>query len=550
MLLCALAWPGAASGQVVINEVLYDPDGPDTGLEFVELLNCGRDGVLLTDWVLETGNGASPDDWTVEWIGGALDYLEPGEILVIGESDVEPPPDYVTPIDLQNGPDGVRLTDGSGPVDVVGWGEPLFQEYYEGAPAADVTSGRSLGRSPDCYDTDWNAVDFVPSEPTPGRRNALSYDLSLRVRHAGATVFGVEEDVSLECVVKNIGALPAGGGAAEIDMLLDGGNDPACGAVIQVVLEPRDSTTVTLNWPHPTVGYHRADVRLAYPGDQNPSNNMAPTTFVVGSVGNLVALNEIMHSPNEDQTEWLELLNVAGDTADVSDWALGDGVERHPVVSAGQDAPMRIAPGDFLIVARDAEPLEWLASCPVAETAGWEALSSDDTVVLSDRYGTPIDMVTYERSWGGERGTSLERVRPDMPAQDVGNWGSSVAPEGSTPGRTNSIHLSGVPSPGRLTITPNPFTPDGDGSNDRCMVRFELPVARATVRLTVFDVVGRVRAVLMDHAAVASEGELLWDGTGADGEPLPTGLYITYLEAIDARAGVFVSAKTAVGIVR
>jgi hypothetical protein len=75
-------------------------------------------------------------------------------------------------------------------------------------------------------------------------------------------------------------------------------------------------------------------------------------------------------------------------------------------------------------------------------------------------------------------------------------------------------------------------------------------VARATARVTVFDIGGRPRAVLADHAALSSETELLWDGSASDGSPLPSGLYVVYLEAIDARAGVFVTAKTAVGIVR
>ena len=127
--------------QVVLNEVLYDPEGADTGYEFVEVLNCGRLPVSLAGWVLETGNGASPDDWTVEWVGGDLDELGSGEFLLIGEDAVVPPPDVVTPLDLQNGPDAARLRDGDAVVDVVGWGEPLFAGYCEGSPAVDVPGG-------------------------------------------------------------------------------------------------------------------------------------------------------------------------------------------------------------------------------------------------------------------------------------------------------------------------------------------------------------------------------------------------------------------------
>jgi len=540
---------GTAAAQVVINEVLYDPEGADSGLEFVELLNCGRHGVLLTGWVLETGNGAHPDDWTVEWIGDDLDYIEPGQMLVVGEADVLPPPDYTTPLDLQNGPDGVRLTDGVDPVDVVGWGEPLFQEYYEGQPAADALSGLSLARSPDCFDHGDNSLDFVAGPPTPGAHNALSHDLCLTVRHPGRVIFDQGEPVELECIVRNVGALPTGGQEFALELFEDGSGTPVCSSVLLDDLAPRDSVEVVLRWSNPAVGYHRNSVTLTFPPDCELSNNTAATSLTVGAVSGLIAVNEIMHSPDEDGTEWVELLNVSGGTVALLGWALGDDVDACRM-GTGPDSLALLADDAFLLVARDSEPLDGLTSCPVVETDGWEALSADDTVVLTDEFGTPIDRVTYERRWGGERGVSLERVRPDMPPQDAGNWGSSVAPEGSTPGRVNSIHLGAVPAAGRLTVTPNPFTPNGDGSDDRAVIRVELPVARATARLTVFDLEGRVRAVLADHTALSSESEFLWDGTGSDGAPLPSGLYIIYLEAIDARAGIFVTAKTAVGIVR
>lgn len=545
---CALL-AGTAAAQVVINEVLYDPEGPDTGLEFVELLNCGRLGVSLTGWVLETGNGAHPDDWTVEWIGGDLDYIEPGQMFVIGEADVLPTPDYATPLDLQNGPDGVRLTDGVDPVDVVGWGEPLFQEYYEGRPAADAQSGLSLARAPDCFDHGDNALDLVAGPPTPGAANTLSHDLRLEVRHPGRTIFDHGEPAELSCVIRNVGALPTEGQLLLVELVLDGSGTPACSSLLTDDLAPRDSLDVSLRWASPADGYHRGSVTLTFGADCEPANNTGPTSLTVGGVGGLVAVNEIMHSPDDGGTEWVELLNISGDDIELAGWALGDDADAG-CIGVAPDSFLSLATGAFLLVARDAELMEGLASCPVVETGDWEALSADDTVMLLDEFGTPMDALTYERDWGGERGVSLERVRPDMPPQNAGNWGGSVAPGGSTPGRTNSIHLDAAPAAGRLTVAPNPFTPNGDGIADRALFRVELPVARATVRLTVFDLEGRVRAVLADHVALPSESELLWDGTGSDGAPLPSGLYVVYLEAIDARAGIFVTARTAVGIVR
>jgi hypothetical protein len=553
--LAPLCWfsavPSPASAAVVINEVLYDPDGADTGLEFVEIVNCGDVVVLMSGWTLETGNGANQDDWTIEWIGGDLDHLDPGEIYLVGEADVAPTPDYVTSLDLQNGPDAVRLTDGAAVLDLVGWGEPLFPEYYEGAPAADVSSGRSLARAPDCWDHDLNAEDLAACDaPTPGVRNSLAHDLALAVRHSGRQVFEEGEPIEVECAVVNVGFVSTEGHGASIELFVNGSDDPASSALITADLSPRDSVEVALAWDAPVPGRHLAAARLAYAPDSDLENNTAGTSLAVGAPAGPLAVNEVMYSPEDDRTEWVELVNVTRDSVDVRGWALGDDVDAFAVAVPETVVLCIVPPGGYLIVAREASLLDGASSAPVVETDGWEALSSDDTVVLLDSYGTRVDRVAYARRWGGARGVSLERVRADMPPDDPNNWGSSVSQEGSTPGRANSIHLSSLPSSGTLAVAPNPLTPDGDGVGDRAVVRFELPVPRAVARLTVFDLRGRVRAVLLDQAEVAGRGELLWDGRGLDGDLLPSGLYVLSLEALSAREGVFATARAAVGIVR
>jgi len=550
-LLVALALAGQARGQVAINEVLYDPEGPDAGLEFVEIMNCGHAGVLLTGWVLETGNGASQNDWTVEWIGGDFDYLEPGGILLIGEEDVRPAPDHVTSLDLQNGPDGIRLTDGAGVVDVVGWGDPLFHEYYEGSPAPDAPLGSSLARSPDCWDHDVNADDFSANPvPTPGARNALAFDLSLGVRHPGRTIFEEGSTVLLAALVRNVGATSTAGYEPRLRLHVDGEEDPTTVVALDRVLEPRDSLEVDLSWAAPDPGHHAARLNLRFAPDGDRSNNERETSFAVGGPGGHVIVNEIFHSPGDGGSEWVELVNASGDTVALDGWMLGDDADEHALVPLEGDTLGAVPPGWFLVVAHDAAALAGELPSPVVESDGWEALSADDTIALLDRFGTPVDLVAYERQWGGERGVSLERVRPDMPSGDPNNWGSSVAPEGSTPGRENSIHVAELPASGTLVVAPNPITPNGDGVDDRALIRFELPVARATVRLTVFDLTGRSRGMLLDHEAVGNRGELIWDGSAPDGSPLPTGLYVLLLEAIDARQGVLVNAKAPAAIVR
>ncbi len=532
---------------VVINEVLYDPEGTDTGLEFVEILNCGRTTVSLAGWTLETGNGANPDDWTVEWIGGDFDVLEPGGFLVIGEASVVPEPDFVTPLDLQNGPDGARLTDGTLTVDVVGWGEPLFNEYYEGAPAADVPSGNSLARSPDCYDHDDNSLDFLAAgTPTPGSGNSAGVDLGVSVRHAGNHVFG-PDGVSITCVVRNDGALEVSGGGSSLGLFLDGAHEPDLVLEVAETLAPRDTLDVRLEFTSES-GYHRAAVRVTCPGDEDPENDLDETSFAVGGPGGQLRLSEIMYSPDDGDSEWVEFRNVSLDTTTVAGWSLGDDDEQHTLLGASPVVE-RVAPNGAVVVARDTTAMGSVTGCAVLASEGWEALSAGDVVVLLDAFGTPVERVAYDDAWGGERGVSLERVRIDAAPEDPCNWGSSVAPSGSTPCRENSINLPAQVGVGLLKAYPNPFTPDGDGRSDRTAISYELPVARATVKVSVYDAVGRKRVTLAEGDA-SSSGELLWDGCDDAGLPLPSGLYVVRLQAINAREGVLVDEKRAVGLVR
>ncbi|MFH0977893.1 MAG: lamin tail domain-containing protein [Candidatus Woesearchaeota archaeon] len=166
-LLCLfLSFDCALASGVIISEVFYNPVGTDSGKEFVVFYNPTSSAVNLEDYVFETGNGANANDWTIEWTGTSHDVLQPSGYLLIGESDVLPTPDFVTDLDLQNGPDACRLRKSNAIIDVVGWGALQFPEYYESSPAALVREGFSLSRV-DNADTGNNDVDFTEALPNP-----------------------------------------------------------------------------------------------------------------------------------------------------------------------------------------------------------------------------------------------------------------------------------------------------------------------------------------------------------------------------------------------
>jgi len=161
----------------VVNEFLYDWPERDGGHEFVEICVPAADPESVT---------VDLDGWNLEYFGrdwrqlGTLDGMDvtPGEPLLV----------TVFTDGMWNGDEGtagLRLVDSGGHVvDTVLYGAPNRGdvaddrgEYAEG-PDTPADSGASLGRYPDCLDTNVSIDDFVVyAYPTPGEENpALGRD--------------------------------------------------------------------------------------------------------------------------------------------------------------------------------------------------------------------------------------------------------------------------------------------------------------------------------------------------------------------------------------
>src|SRR5689334_10133850 len=175
-----------------IAEILYDAAGDGTGREFVELFNPFDTARSLTGARLEAGDGSGPGRWTLRWTGGTSDSIGPHGRFVIGGALIGVTPQALATLDLQNGPDAIRVVWPDGATEVVGYGALEFPEYACGAPAADVASGQSLARVPDDADAGSNALDFRAASPTPSRPNQNRRDLSWLAGSARATPLLVE----------------------------------------------------------------------------------------------------------------------------------------------------------------------------------------------------------------------------------------------------------------------------------------------------------------------------------------------------------------------
>ncbi len=154
----------------LISEVFYDALGSDSGQVFVELF--GSPGVSLAGLTLEAvngDNGAVHAAAELSGVFGSSGFFVVADTRADGTSDVTPA-DLLIEFDPQNGPDSVRLVQGTTVLDALGFGVFAPGQFFagEGAPAEDAPGGESLHRVFANVDTDDNSVDFARGAPSPG----------------------------------------------------------------------------------------------------------------------------------------------------------------------------------------------------------------------------------------------------------------------------------------------------------------------------------------------------------------------------------------------
>ncbi|MGE5175541.1 MAG: lamin tail domain-containing protein [Hyphomicrobiales bacterium] len=538
------AFAPAARADLVLNEVLYDPEGADTGAEFVELWNPDAEPRSLAGVTIEAGDGAHPDAWTTIFHGADGDTVRPRSAWLVAGAALTGA--------LQNGPDAVRLLRDGAVLDLLGYGDLDAATLYEGAPAPDVGSGHALARAEDGRDTERNADDWRDEPaPTPGRANHPDARLSLV---AGSTsiepvVPWPGETVNVRARVASRGRLPIAAGrwravVESADDLAPGGAEAlggqAWGLVEGVALAAGESTAVLASFAAPPPGPFRLRLRLeaAAPGD-TAAPDLADTASVSGRTVAAPAVVSEIAFQDRGAGEWIELwLRDAVPAPGAI--AIADAASPRRPLAAMPGAPP-LAAGARIVVAQDRArllarfPLDSALVFPV--DGAWPALNdTDGPDGTADRVrvfvdGIPSDDVAYDAR-AALRGRSLERLSPDLPGHDRGSWGESVDPLGGTPGRENSLRApdGGEGRHGAL-LRASARVVRRDGGAPPLLLRLTPEARGRMLDVVVRDLLGREVRTLVRGQRFASEGAFAWDGRGDDGAPVPPGLYVVSAEA-------------------
>ena len=298
-------------------------------------------------------------------------------------------------------------------------------------------------------------------------------------------------------------------------------------------ISPNKPTNDSSNWV--------TSIDCEYSSPTRPNSFINVTGYQKGDL----VINEIMYDPIEVDAEYIELYNPTSKILNISGWKLSESVS----YSLSDSCNISIKPGDYIVIIGDTSIYNRFSylrnpstNQKVVYRPSMSLNNSGEILKIYDALNNLLDSVYYSPKWqnpnmGDTKGYALERINPTLNSNDPANWSSSANALGGTPGLQNSIFVINIPMTSKLSVSPNPFFPDGNGRDQVTFINYRLNQAVSQIRVKIYDVKGRLVRNLVNNQNSGNEGTIIFNGYGDDGQRLRIGIYIIFFEAVDGRGG-------------
>ena len=273
-----------------------------------------------------------------------------------------------------------------------------------------------------------------------------------------------------------------------------------------------------------------------------------------------VVINEVLSDPRATGTEFVEIYNRSYKVLDLKNvWLATRDKNTGEITSVKETAPegRLMFPEEYLVLTKDPNKVknEYFTS----NSNGFIAMPSlpeysiaSGTVVLLTPWEEIIDEFAYTSEMhfsllNTTDGVALERINFNRPTQDSGNWHSASQNVGfATPGYQNSQFMLSPEGSDEVLITPDIFSPDGDGFNDILAISCNFSEPGYSVTIRIFDSNGREVRLLARNEPAGTGNVFNWDGTTEKREKAAIGIYIIHVEVFNLSGKVKQFKKTAV----
>lgn len=269
--------------------------------------------------------------------------------------------------------------------------------------------------------------------------------------------------------------------------------------------------------------------------------------------GELV-INEVLFNPHTGGEDFVEIFNTSDKEFPMNKYFLASrdkNLELTQICSlAGNNYLLQ--PGGYLAITKDTSAVfpYYFIECRdcFQQVARMPSYNNDeDHIVLLNENMEIIDELHYTKAMhhpllADKNGISLERLSPAASTNTPDNWASAATRAGyATPGYENSQSVNITMQKPQVTFSPEAFSPNADGRNNRFEIRFNLDKPGYTGTVNIFDSRGR-RVINLANGNIIGHGDVyLWDGTNSSGHRQTIGIYYVTVELLhtDGRAFTF-----------
>ncbi len=530
----------ASEYDIVINEIMADPN-PVVGLpewEYVELYNSTEFGIDLKDWQIQIG---SNDNTFGNYV------LAPHGYVILCHNDA------VSELRQYGGCIGFSS------ISVGNSSSALYLYSKAGILISRVNFSNIWYHDSNKDDGGWSVEQIDPLNPcagasnwtasedasggTPGRLNSVDGENNVSPQVERVSMFGNQ----IVQMWFDQQMHPANLLETQHFLVEETDEHPQ-----QTVVNPIDGTYVELHFDQ---GFAEG---IVYTLIVNDVTNCVGTpieadTRVQFGIPNEITeseilINEILFDPISPGVDYVELYNNTDKTFDLSTLMLGVIKESFPnpadttLKEITADSRLFL-PHTYVLLSTNSEIVGQQYDCPTDNFVQMASFpnyaNAGGTAILMGKDGTAIDQMYFSEKMHYPllkvtKGVSLERISFDQPSMDANNWHSAADQvHFGTPGYENSMKQSPEPSNDEISISPDIFSPDGDGFDDACFINYHFDEAGYTMNIYIFNVAGQLLRHLVKGELVGQEGSTLWNGLDNNGNRVPVGVYVVVTEVFN-----------------
>ncbi len=536
-----------AQKHIVINEAMYAPIVPEP--EWIELYNIDTVAINIKNWRLS-------DKITTLKFPNII-FPPNSYILVTKDSNSLKAKYHLSDVTIiqgklpnyNNDGDQIILSDSAN----------TTIDSFEYNPKWGGLGGKSLER----FDAELlsDSANFISSiddsGATPGSANSIrrrDHDLAASKIEI---ITSKDNTLKLALIIQNRGRIAAN--FISYKLLRRGSPIPITLGTSTNTLLPFGYDTIYVDWTEAPLGSNTLILIADNVDDEFRRNDtLSQDVYLPIPLGRVI-VNELMVEPVSASCQWIELYNRSNSSVQLGGTSL---------IVYQKDTSFRflidslmILPKSYAIVAASSKIFSSYSGLHPSEhifvenTSTLHLQKDRGGVCIKNSNGSLIDSMYFDNSYYSTHlssitGISLERKHGSSSSTQKNNWGSCVDDLGATPLAVNSLSLdsANIHPVMRVSVSPNPFSPDDDHFEDEMTIAIELPSENEeVVSIKLYNERGQIsRTIAQDHRTVKI-GTFSFDGKDDHEIPLPIGLYTL---VVLSNSGSFQSTRTGIVIAK